>query len=36
MLSFKEHVETGQGKPSSNDIKIDNWVRELHTEKATI
>lgn len=25
MLSLKELVETGKGKPSPNDIKIDNW-----------
>jgi uncharacterized protein YndB with AHSA1/START domain len=25
MLSLKEFVETGKGKPSPNDIKIDNW-----------
>ena len=25
MLSLKELVETGRGKPSPNDIKIDNW-----------
>lgn len=25
MLSLKEFVETGNGKPSPNDIKIDNW-----------
>jgi uncharacterized protein YndB with AHSA1/START domain len=25
MLSLKELVETGQGKPAPNDIKIDNW-----------
>lgn len=25
MLSLKELVETGQGKPSPRDIKIDNW-----------
>ena len=25
LLSLKELVETGQGKPSPNDIKIDNW-----------
>jgi hypothetical protein len=25
LLSLKELVETGTGKPSPNDIKIDNW-----------
>lgn len=25
MLSLKELAEMGQGKPSPNDIKIDNW-----------
>ena len=25
LLSLKEFVETGKGKPSPNDIKIDNW-----------
>ncbi|MFT3794003.1 SRPBCC family protein [Flavobacterium sp.] len=25
MLSLKQLVETGQGKPSPHDIKIDNW-----------
>jgi uncharacterized protein YndB with AHSA1/START domain len=25
ILSLKELVETGRGKPSPNDIKIDNW-----------
>lgn len=25
MLSLREFVETGKGKPSPNDIKIDNW-----------
>ena len=25
MLSLKELVETGRGKPSPHDIKIDNW-----------
>jgi uncharacterized protein YndB with AHSA1/START domain len=25
MLSLKEFVETGKGRPSPNDIKIDNW-----------
>lgn len=25
MLSLKELCETGKGKPSPNDIKIDNW-----------
>jgi uncharacterized protein YndB with AHSA1/START domain len=25
MLSLKQLVETGEGKPSPNDIKIDNW-----------
>ncbi len=25
MLSLKELVETGKGKPAPNDIKIDNW-----------
>lgn len=25
MLSLKELVETGRGKPSPNDVKIDNW-----------
>ncbi len=25
MLSLRELVETGKGKPSPNDIKIDNW-----------
>jgi len=25
LLSLRELVETGQGKPSPNDLKIDNW-----------
>jgi uncharacterized protein YndB with AHSA1/START domain len=25
MLSLKDLVETGQGKPSPHDVKIDNW-----------
>jgi uncharacterized protein YndB with AHSA1/START domain len=25
MLSLKELIETGKGKPSPHDIKIDNW-----------
>lgn len=25
MLSLKERMETGKGKPSPQDIKIDNW-----------
>lgn len=25
MMSLKDMLETGQGKPSPNDIKIDNW-----------
>jgi uncharacterized protein YndB with AHSA1/START domain len=25
MLSLKQFLETGEGKPSPNDIKIDNW-----------
>lgn len=25
MLSLKELVQTGRGKPSPNDVKIDNW-----------
>lgn len=25
MISLKALVETGQGKPSPNDVKIDNW-----------
>lgn len=25
MLSLRELVETGRGKPAPNDIKIDNW-----------
>jgi len=25
MLSLKQLIETGEGKPSPNDIKIDNW-----------
>jgi uncharacterized protein YndB with AHSA1/START domain len=25
MLSLRELVETGKGKPSPNDMKIDNW-----------
>jgi hypothetical protein len=25
LLSLREFVETGQGKPSPKDIKIDNW-----------
>jgi uncharacterized protein YndB with AHSA1/START domain len=25
MLSLRELVETGKGKPSPNDVKIDNW-----------
>jgi uncharacterized protein YndB with AHSA1/START domain len=25
LLSLKDLVETGKGKPSPNDIKIDNW-----------
>jgi uncharacterized protein YndB with AHSA1/START domain len=25
LLSLREYVETGKGKPSTNDLKIDNW-----------
>jgi uncharacterized protein YndB with AHSA1/START domain len=25
LLSFREYVETGKGKPSPYDLKIDNW-----------
>jgi len=25
LLSLREYVETGQGKPSPHDLKIDNW-----------
>jgi len=25
LLSLKDFVETGQGKPSPADVKIDNW-----------
>jgi hypothetical protein len=25
LLSLKELVETGHGKPSPHDLKIDNW-----------
>ena len=25
LLSLREYVETGKGKPSPNDLKIDNW-----------
>jgi uncharacterized protein YndB with AHSA1/START domain len=25
MLSLRDYVETGKGKPSPNDLKIDNW-----------
>lgn len=25
LLSLKQLVETGEGKPSPNDVKIDNW-----------
>jgi len=25
LLSLREFVETGTGKPSPRDIKIDNW-----------
>ena len=25
MLSLREYVETGKGRPSPDDIKIDNW-----------
>lgn len=25
LLSLREYVETGNGKPSPNDLKIDNW-----------
>jgi hypothetical protein len=25
LLSLKQLVETGEGRPSPNDIKIDNW-----------
>lgn len=25
LLSLREYVETGRGKPSPNDLKIDNW-----------
>lgn len=25
LLSLRDYVETGNGKPSPNDIKIDNW-----------
>lgn len=25
LLSLRDYVETGKGKPSPNDLKIDNW-----------
>jgi len=25
LLSLREYVETGTGKPSPHDLKIDNW-----------
>lgn len=25
LLSLREYVETGKGKPSPQDVKIDNW-----------
>ena len=25
LLSLREYLETGKGKPSPNDLKIDNW-----------
>ena len=25
LLSLRDFVETGKGKPSPNDLKIDNW-----------
>jgi hypothetical protein len=25
LLSLRELLETGAGKPSPNDLKIDNW-----------
>ena len=25
LLSLREYVETGKGRPSPNDLKIDNW-----------
>jgi len=25
LLSLRSYVETGKGKPSPNDLKIDNW-----------
>ena len=25
LLSLREYVETGKGKPSPRDLKIDNW-----------
>lgn len=25
LLSLREYVETGKGKPSPDDLKIDNW-----------
>ncbi len=25
LLSLREYVETGEGKPSPHDLKIDNW-----------
>jgi uncharacterized protein YndB with AHSA1/START domain len=25
LISLREYVETGKGKPSPNDLKIDNW-----------
>jgi uncharacterized protein YndB with AHSA1/START domain len=25
LLSLRDYVETGKGKPSPNDVKIDNW-----------
>lgn len=25
LLSLRDYVETGRGKPSPNDLKIDNW-----------
>jgi hypothetical protein len=25
LLSLRDYVETGKGKPSPHDLKIDNW-----------
>ncbi|HNM06501.1 MAG TPA: SRPBCC domain-containing protein, partial [Leptospiraceae bacterium] len=25
LLSLREYAETGKGRPSPNDLKIDNW-----------